>query len=331
MKMRLLGRSGLRVSALCLGVANFCAEGLYASTGVVEQPEADRIVAMALDGGINFFNVAEIYSDGNAETSLGKALGKRRQEAIVITKVHPTRAPGKDVGLSRKHIIEGCEASLKRLGTDYIDLYELHFFDPLTPLEETLRALDDLVRQGKVRHIGCSNFAGWQIMKGLAISERNGWDKFLTLEAMYSLCCRELEYEVVPVCLDQGLAVLPFSPLHGGYLTGKYRREAAWPQGTRHNRMESAGPWPVEAGKLYDIVDELDVVAANHGVTVSQVALNYLLNKPGVCSLITGMRSAAQLKENIGATDWELAPEEFARLDEVSAPIRKYPYDVFVP
>lgn len=331
MRMRVLGRSGLRVSELCLGVANFCSAGIYAKTGVIDQPEADRIVAMALEAGINFFNVAEIYSDGNAEISLGKALGKRRQEAIVITKVHPTRSPGKDVGLSRKHIIEGCEASLKRLGTDYIDVYELHFFDPLTPLEETLRALDHLVQQGKVRYIGCSNFAGWQIMKGLSISERNGWDRFLTLEAMYSLCCRELEYEVVPVCLDQGLAVLPFSPLHGGYLTGKYRRGTAWPQGTRHDRIEPVGPWPVEAERLYDIVDELDVVAARHGVTVSQAALNYVVNKPGVCSLIMGVRSAAQLQENLTATDWEMTPEEFTRLDQASAPVRKYPYDVFVP
>jgi aryl-alcohol dehydrogenase-like predicted oxidoreductase len=331
MRMRLLGRSGIRVSELCLGVANFCSAGIYAKTGVIDQPEADRIVAMALDGGINFFNVAEIYSDGNAETSLGKALGKRRHDAIVITKVHPTRAPGKDVGLSRKHIIEGCEASLRRLGTDYIDLYELHFFDPLTPLEETLRAMDDLVRQGKVRYMGCSNFTGWQIMKGLALSERNGWDRFLTLEAMYSLCCRELEYEVVPVCVDQGLAILPFSPLHGGYLTGKYRRGAAWPQGTRHDRMESAGPWPVEAEKLFDIIDVLDVVAADHGVPVSQVALNYLIHKPGVCSLIMGVRSAGQLEENLKAADWLMTAEEFARLDEVSAPVRTYPYDIFVP
>jgi aryl-alcohol dehydrogenase-like predicted oxidoreductase len=331
MNMRLLGRSGLRVSQLCLGVSNFCSSGLYKKTGEIDQPEADRIVATALDGGINFFNVAEIYSDGNAEISLGKALSKRRQEAIVITKVHPTRSPGKDVGLSRKHIIEGCEASLKRLGTDYIDVYELHFFDPLTPLEESLRALDDLVRQGKVRYIGCSNFAGWQLTKGLAISEQHGWARFLTLEAMYSLYCRGVEYEVVPACIDQGLAVLAFSPLHGGYLAGKYRRDGAWPEGTRHDRMEPAGPWPAEAGKLYDIVDELDIVAAGHEVTVSQVALNYLANKPGVCSLIMGVRSAAQLEDNLKATDWQMTPEEFARLDQVSAPVRDYPYDIFVP
>ncbi len=331
MRMRILGRSGIRVSELCLGVANFCSAGMYAKTGVIEQPEADRIVARALEAGINFFNVAEIYSDGNAEVSLGKALGKRRQEAIVITKVHPTTSPGKDVGLSRKHIIEGCEASLRRLGTDYVDVYELHFFDPLTPLEETLRALDDLVRQGKVRHIGCSNFAGWQIMKGIAISERSGWDRFLTLEGMYSLCCRELEYEVVPVCVDQGLAILPFSPLHGGYLTGKYRRGAPWPAGTRHDRMEGAGPWPVEPDRLYRIIDALQVVADAHGRPLSQVALNYLVNKPGVCSLIMGVRSASQLEENIEATDWDMTPDEFARLDEVSSPARKYPYDVFVP
>jgi aryl-alcohol dehydrogenase-like predicted oxidoreductase len=321
----------LRVSELCLGVANFCATGVYRATGDIGQEEADRIVATALDRGVNFFNVAEIYSDGNAEIALGKALGRRRQEAIIITKVHPTRIPGKDWGHSRKHIIEGCEASLKRLSTDYIDLYELHFFDPHTPLEVTLHALDDLVRAGKVRYIGCSNFAGWQIVKGLSLSERNGWERFLTLEAMYSLACRGLELEVVPACVDQGVAVLPFSPLHGGFLAGKYRRDTAWPQGTRHDRMEPAGPWPVEPERLFAIVDELDVVAANHGATVSQAALNYLLNKPGVCSLIMGLRNLGQLEENLKAFEWELTAEEFARLDEVSAPVRPYPYDIFDP
>jgi len=331
MRTRLLGRSGLRVSELCLGVSNFCSTGLYRKSGEIGQQEADRIVATALDRGVNFFNVAEIYSDGNAEIALGKALGRRRGEAIVITKVHPTRTAGRDWGHSRKHIIEGCDGSLKRLGTDYIDMYELHFFDPETPLEVTLHALDDLVRQGKVRYIGCSNFAGWQLMKGLAISERNGWERFLTLEAMYSLACRGLEYEVVPACIDQGVAVLPFSPLHGGFLTGKYRRDAAWPEGTRHDRMEPAGPWPVEPDKLYAIVDELDAVAAAHSVTVSQAALNYLVRKPGVCSLIMGVRTVEQLEDNLEALDWDMTDAEFARLDEVSAPARPYPYDIFDP
>jgi aryl-alcohol dehydrogenase-like predicted oxidoreductase len=331
MRMRLLGRSGMRVSEICLGVGNFLAAGIYEKTGAIGQEEADRIVATALDGGINFFNVAEIYSDGNAEIGLGKALGKRRKDAIIITKVHPTRTVGNDHGHSRKHIVEGCNASLKRLGTDYIDVYELHFFDPDTPLEVTLRALDDLVREGKVRYIGCSNFAGWQLVKGVAISERNGWERFLTIEAMYSLACRELELEVVPACIDQGVALLPFSPLHGGYLSGKYRRGAAWPLGTRHDQMESTGPWPIESERLFAIVDELETIAERHSVTVSQAALNYLLLKPGVCSLIMGVRSAEQLGENLGAMDWEMTPEEFGQLDRVSAPTRKYPYDIFDP
>jgi aryl-alcohol dehydrogenase-like predicted oxidoreductase len=331
MRQRLLGRSGLRVSELCLGTGNFCATGVYAVTGALDQAACDHLVAMALDAGINFFNTAEIYSDGAAEVALGKALGKRRGEAVIITKVHPKRIPGYDYGHSRKHIIEGCEASLKRLGTEYIDVFELHFFDPDTPLEVTLRALDDLVRAGKVRYVGCSNFTGWQLVKGLGISERNGWERFTTLEAMYNLCCRELEYEIVPACIDQGVAFVPYSALHGGFLTGKYRRGGAWPEGTRFSQLGLAGPWAVEPEKLYDIVDALDTAAVAHEGTVSQASLNYLLRKPGVCSLIIGARNARQLEDNLKAMDWELTHEEFAKLDEISAPVRKYPYEIFDP
>lgn len=328
MRTRLLGRSGLRVSELCLGVANFGATGVYKKTGDITEDEAAHLVAFALDRGINCFNTAEVYSDGNSEIALGAALGKRRKDAVIVTKVHPTRVPGNDFGHSRKHIIEACEASLRRLNTDYIDVYELHFFDPLTPLEVTLRALDDLVRNGKVRYIGCSNFAGWQLMKGLSLSERNGWERFTTLEAMYSLAARGLELEVIPACVDQGVAVLAFSPLHGGFLSGKYRRDRAWPEGTRFDRMYPVGPWPVEPETLYRIVDELDALAATRGVTVSQCALNYVLSKPAVCSLIIGLRTMAQLEDNLGATEWELTPEEVVRLDAVSRPARAYPYDI---
>ena len=201
-----------------MGTANFGATGVYARSGYISQKEADFIVSMALDAGINFFNTAQRYSYGISEQILGKALGARRKEAIVITKINPDRTPGpNDGGLSRKHIIEGCNASLKRLGTDYIDIYEIHEFDEYTPLEVTLRALDDLVREGKVRYIGCSNFTGWQLMKSLAISREKGWESFVTLEARYSLVSRMLEYELVPVCLDQGIAILAWSPLQGGY------------------------------------------------------------------------------------------------------------------
>lgn len=330
MKMRFLGKTGLQVSELCLGTGNFSALGIYKKAGDIGQKEADDIVSMALHSGINFFNTSEAYSDGRAEETLGKALGVRRKEAIVITKVHPTRSPGpNDGGLSRKHIIEGCEASLKRLKTDYVDLYQLHGFDPNTPIEVTLRALDDLVREGKVRYIGCSNFKGWQLMKSLAISRESGWESFATLEAMYSLLSRELEYELIPACLDQGIAILAFSPLHGGFLSGKYRRGRAWPAETRFDKFESAGAWPVDQEILFKIVEELDRIAKNCSVSISQVALNYLLRKSGINSLIIGVRTLKQLEENINATDWQMAPEDVVKLDGISAPVRKYPYSIF--
>ena len=330
MRMRFLGRTGLQVSELCLGTANFNATGVFKKSGDISQTEANYIVSMALDAGINFFNTAEAYSEGRAEEALGKALGTRRKEAIIITKIYPTRSPGlNDGGLSRKHIIEGCDASLRRLKTDYIDIYEPHAFDPNTPLEVILSALDNLVREGKVRYIGCSSFTGWQLMKALAISREYRWERFVTLEAMYSLVTRELEYELVPLCLDQGVAILVFSPLHMGFLSGKYRRGQPWPSGTRLDNIEDLGPWPFEPEKLFNIVEELYRIARDHNVTVSQIALNYLLRKPGVNSLIIGVRTAKQLEENIKSTDWEITPEEVARLDRISEPMRKYPY--FVP
>ncbi len=332
MEMRILGNTGMQVSTLCLGTGSFGGRGGYEKTGTIGQEEANGIVSMCLDAGINFFDTAEEYSRGWAEEILGNALASRRKDAIIVTKVHPTRAPGpNDGGLSRKHIIEGCEASLKRLRTDYIDVYELHMFDDFTPLEVTLRAMDDLVRQGKVRHIGCSNFVAWQVMKGLSISDRNGWERFMTIEAMYSLSSRWVEFELNPMCIDQGIGVLVFSPLHGGYLSGKYRRGKPWPEGTRFLQPASSGGWPIDMEALYNIVDELDVIAEAHNTTVAQVALNWVLNKPGVSSLIIGIRNAQQLQENIGATDWKLTPEEVERLDVVSEPMRRHPYNKFNP
>ena len=332
MRMRTLGKTGLRVSELCLGTGTFGGLGEYRLSGQVDQKEGNFIINMALDAGINFFNTAETYSSGLAEEIFGRALGARRKEAIVITKVHPTRYPGpNDGGHSRKHILEGCDASLRRLGTDYIDIYELHAFDPYTPLEITLRALDDLVRAGKVRYIGCSNFSAWQVMKSLSISDANGWDRLVTLEAMYSLCSRWLEFELIPLCLDQGLAVLPFSPLYGGYLSGKYRRGQPWPEGTRFPSAGDSGPWPVELDKLYNILDELERIAREHHATISQAAMNYLLQKPGVCSLVFGVRNARQLEDNLKATDWQITPAEVSILDKISEPERKYPYYIYNP
>jgi aryl-alcohol dehydrogenase-like predicted oxidoreductase len=332
MKMRFLGKTGLQVSVLCMGTATFGGLGEFAKSGTVSQKEADYLVSLALDAGINFFNTAEMYSQGLAEEYFGKALGPRRQDAIVITKVNPIPRPGKnDGGLSRKHIIEGCEASLKRLGMDYVDLYELHGFDPETRLEVTIRALDDLIKAGKIRYFGCSNFTAWQMMKGLAISEKYGLERFVTLEAMYSLASRELEYELVPACLDQGIAILAYSPMHAGLLSGKYRRGQPWPKGTRFDSPDKTDPWPLEIEKLYDTVEELYRIASRRQVSVSQVAMNYVLQKPGVCSIIIGTRKAAQLQENLKAVEWDITAEETAGLDKISRPRQVSPYFVHDP
>ena len=320
MRMRFLGKSGIKVSELCLGTITF---GTNVQLGALDQKTADSIVGMALDGGINFFDTADNYSNGQSEEILGKALGKRRKDIILATKVRVRMsAKPNDVGLSRHHILEGCDASLKRLGTDYIDLYQVHRFDFQTPLEETLRALDDLVRQGKVRYIGCSNFAGWQLMKALNISDNNHWERFITLQGQYSLIWRDLEYELVPLCLDQGLGILTFQPLGGGFLSGKYRRGKPRPKGTRLSDADL----DFNEQKAYDIVDELDRVAAAHNVSVTQAALNYLLCKPGVSSVIIGIRTPEQIADNLKTTDWQMLPEEVAQLDKVSKPGPVYPY-----
>jgi aryl-alcohol dehydrogenase-like predicted oxidoreductase len=327
MKMRFLGKTGLQVSELCLGTQDFGSRGVFKKTGEIGEKEADYIVSVAFDAGLNFFNTAASYSDGAAEETLGKALGARRHKAIIVTKIHPERKRNiNDGALSRKNIIEGCADSLKRLRTDYIDVYEIHRFDDYTPLEVTLKALDDLIKEGKVRYIGCSNFAGWQMMKALAISHENRWASFVALEAMYSLAARWLEFELVPLCLDQGVSILAWSPLHGGLLSGKYRRNQPWPEGTRFGRPEDTWLRPIDPEKLYDIVDELQSISTQHYATISQTALTYLLRKPGVSSLIIGIRNAKQLEEDLKATDWEMTKEEVARLDKISEPLRRYPY-----
>jgi aryl-alcohol dehydrogenase-like predicted oxidoreductase len=323
--MRYLGKTGVKVSEICFGTMTFGGRGFWKSIGRNDQKEADRLVGMALDAGVNFFDTADVYSEGLSEEMLGKALGSRREEVILATKVRGTMGPRpNDVGLSRHHILEGCHASLRRLGTDRIDLYQVHSFDPGTPLEETMRALDDLVRQGKVRYVGCSNFAGWQLMKALAISGRQGLEPFVTLQAYYSLVARDLENELVPLCLDQGLGILPWSPLAGGSLTGKYRRGDERPQGAR--RSDPDGQFlQFDEEQGYDIVEELDRIAKERGGTVSQAALNYLLAKPCVSSVIIGARTEEQLKENLGTVEWEMTPEEITRLDALSPPPRVYP------
>ena len=325
MKTRFLGNTGVRVSELCFGAMTFGGRGYWTYIGSVQQNDADALVNAAIEGGVNFFDTADVYSEGWSEEMLGKALGSRRKDIVLATKVRGRTGPGpNDVGLSRRHIIESCNASLKRLGTDYIDLYQVHSFDPKTPLEETLRTLDDLVRVGKVRYTGVSNFAGWQLMKALAISERQHLERFVTLQAFYSLIARDLENELVPLSLDQKLGILPWSPLGGGFLTGKYRRGMSRPEGAR--RSDPTNQFlQFDEEKGFDIVDALETIARNHGASITQAALNYLLRKPGVTSVIIGAKTTDQLADNLKTSDWEMTVDEVSRLDALSKPPRVYP------
>ncbi len=326
MKMRFLGNSGIKVSEICFGAMTFGGRGYWKVIGEVEQNDANELVNLALEGGINFFDTADVYSEGLSEEILGKALGNRRKDIVLATKVRGRTGKGpNDVGLSRNHIIESCNKSLTRLGTDYIDLYQIHSFDPYTPQEETLRALDDLVKAGKVRYIGVSNHTGWQLMKALSISEKQNLERFITLQAYYSLVSRDLENELVPLCLDQKLGILPWSPLGGGFLTGKYRRGKERPKNARRTDPENQF-LQFDENKGFDIVDELEKIAKNHNATIAQAALNYLLRKPGVSSVIIGAKTKEQLKDNLKTSDWEMTPDEVKQLDELSKPAQVYPY-----
>ncbi|MBA4311994.1 MAG: aldo/keto reductase [Chlorobiaceae bacterium] len=326
MKMRMLGNSGLKVSELCFGTMTFGGDGYWGSIGKQNQNDANILVGIALDHGINFFDTADIYSWGKSEEMLGKALGIRRKDIILATKVRGKMSDQpNDVGLSRHHIIEGCNASLKRLGTDYIDLYQVHNWDHLTPIEETIEALNDLVRWGKVRYIGCSNYSGWQLMKALATSEKYNQSKFITIQSYYSLVNRELEHEIVPACLDQGMGILIWSPLAGGFLTGKYRRGQVRPANARRsNAEENFLQFDEERG--FNIVEELDKIGKENKATVSQAALNYLLRKSAVSSVVVGVRTSDQLKDIVKTSDWEMTSDDVKRLDEISKPPRIYPY-----
>jgi aryl-alcohol dehydrogenase-like predicted oxidoreductase len=326
MKMRFLGNTGIKVSEICFGAMTFGGRSFWKIIGEVDQKEATDIVNTAIERGINFFDTADVYSEGMSEEILGKALGSNRKNIILATKVRGRTGKGSnEIGLSRHHIIENCNASLKRLGTDYIDLYQVHSFDPSTPMEETLRALDDLVRVGKVRYIGASNHTGWQLMKALSISEKQNLEKYVTLQAYYSLIARDLEYELVPLCLDQKLGILTWSPLGGGFLTGKYRRGKNRPDGAR--RSDPVDQFlQFDENKGFDIVDELERIANNHKATITQAALNYLLRKPGVSSVITGARNREQIEDTLKTTDWEMTSEEVKRLDDLSKLQRVYPY-----
>jgi aryl-alcohol dehydrogenase-like predicted oxidoreductase len=326
MDYRQLGHSGLRVSALTLGTMTFGGRGHWTRVGATEVDTATRQVDMCLDAGVNLIDTADVYSDGLSEEVVGKTLKGRRDRVLIATKARFAMGDGpNDAGLSRHHLIRACEASLRRLGTDYIDLFQVHEWDGHTPLEETLSALDHLVNSGKVRYIGCSNYSAWHIMKALGISERKNLQRFISQQIHYSLQARDAEYELVPVALDQGVGILVWSPLAGGLLSGKYRRGQDMPEGSRHLTDWNEPPVHDE-DQLYDIVDVLVEIGEAHGVSAAQVALAWTLGRPGVATVVVGARTEEQLADNLGATDLTLANDERARLDEVSAPRLMYPY-----
>lgn len=323
MKYRKLGRTGLYVSELCFGAMTFGGRGFWSVIGTQTQEDADRLVGRALDEGVNFFDTADSYSDGESERLLGQALGTQRRHIVLATKVRSRVGPGpNDVGLSRGHIMQSIDASLQRLGTDYIDLYQIHGFDPLTPLEETLRALDDIVRMGKVRYIGCSNLAAWQLMKALGISEYKGYMRFETLQAYYTIAGRDIEREIVPLLTDQSVGLLVWSPLAGGLLSGKFTREDAGPKTARRASFDFP---PVNKERAFDIVEVMRDIAAQKRISVAQVALAWLLAQPHVTSVIIGAKNAEQLDDNLGASSALLEPSDLKRLEAPSALAPEYP------
>ncbi|MBA3388308.1 MAG: aldo/keto reductase, partial [Rubrobacter sp.] len=316
MQYRQLGRSGLFVSSMTLGTMTFGGQGGFGKVGSTDVDGAKRQVDMCLDAGINLFDTANIYSAGESEEILGQAVSGRRDDLLLATKARMTMGDGpNDAGLSRYHIIRQCEESLRRLGTDYIDLYQVHEWDGITPQDETLEALDTLVKSGKVRYIGSSNYSGWQLMKALGTSERLGLERYVSQQIHYTLQAREAEYELVPIALDQGCSILVWSPLAGGLLSGKYRRDKDAEEG-RH--VEGWDEPPVhDPDKLYDIIDVLVEIADSRGVSAAQVSLAWLLGRPGVASVIVGARTEEQLEDNLKAADLELSEDERRRLDEV--------------
>ena len=325
MEYRQLGRSGLRVSVLTLGTMTFGGRGAFAKTGTTDLAGARRQIDMCIEAGVNLADTANVYSLGVSEEILGEALEGRRDRMLVATKARMRMGDGPNqAGLSRQHLIAECEASLRRLRTDHIDLYQVHEWDGQTPLEETVAALDRLVADGKVRYLGCSNYSGWHLMKALATADAAHRQRFVCQQIYYSLQAREAEYELVPIGLDQGVGILVWSPMAGGLLSGKYRRGQPMPEG-RH--LQNWGEPPVrDENQFYDIVEALVAIGAAHGVSPAQVALAWLLGRPAVTSLIVGARTDDQLADNLKAADLKLAPEERARLDRVSAPPLLYPY-----
>lgn len=326
MEYRQLGRSGLRVSTLTFGTMTFGGREKFGLVGATGVAEARRQVDACLDAGVNLIDTADIYSLGRSEEIVGEVLKGRFDRTLIATKARFNLTGGvNDGGLSRHHLIRACEDSLRRLGTDHIDLYQVHQWDGQTPLEETLSALDDLVRSGKVRYVGASNFSGWHLQKALGVAEREHLTRFASQQIHYTLQAREAEYELLPVAVDAGVGVLVWSPLAGGLLSGKYRRGAPAPSGSRHLSDWNEPPVRDEAA-LYDIVDLLVKTGDGHGVSAAQVALAWLLTRPAVTSLVIGARTAEQLADNLAAASLTLAPDEISALEEVSRPPLLYPY-----
>jgi aryl-alcohol dehydrogenase-like predicted oxidoreductase len=329
MEFRQLGGSGFKVPVLSLGTGTFGGgNDFFKAWGASDVAEATRLVDICLEAGLNMFDSADVYSSGMAEEILGQAIKGRRDQVIVSTKGTFRAGPSpNDVGSSRFHLIRAVEASLRRLGTEYIDLYQLHGFDAVTPIEEVLGTLDDLVRAGKIRYIGCSNFSGWHLMKSLAISERYGYSRYVAHQAYYSLVGRDYEWELMPLALDQKVGAVVWSPLGWGRLTGKIRRGQPLPEVSRlrNQAVTDIGP-PVQDELVYRVVDAIDEVARETGKTVPQIALNWLLQRPSVATVIVGARNEEQLRQNLGAVGWNLTPSQVARLDSASATTIAYPY-----
>jgi aryl-alcohol dehydrogenase-like predicted oxidoreductase len=329
MEYRQLGGSGLKVPVLTLGTGTFGGKGeLLSAWGNTGVPEATRLVDICLESGLNMFDSADVYSDGLAEEILGKAIAGRRDKVLISTKATFRRGDGpNDLGSSRFHLINAVNGSLKRLGTDYIDLFQLHAFDAVAPVEETVSTLDDLVRAGKIRYVGCSNFSGWHLMKSLAVSEKYGYARYVAHQAYYSLIGRNYEWELMPLGLDQKVGAVVWSPLGWARLTGKIRRSQPLPAGSRlQSKLNvEVGP-PVADEYLYAVIDAIDAIAKETGKSVPQIALNWLLQRPTVSTLVIGARNEEQLRSNLGAVGWKLTPEQIAKLDAASQAPPAYPY-----
>lgn len=329
MEYRQLGRSGFKVPLLSFGTGTFGGRGeFFKAWGEVDVKEATRMVDACLEHGVTLFDTADVYSKGASEEILGKAIKNRRDKVLISTKAtfRFSENDPNDVGSSRFHLIKTCEDSLKRLGVDYIDLFQLHGFDAITPVEEALRALDTLIQQGKIRYIGCSNFSGWHLMKALSISERYGWERYVAYQGYYSLIGRDYEAELMPLAIDQGVGLLVWSPLGWGRLTGKIDREHPKPQATsRLHETAQYGP-PVEDEYFFGVVDVLKEISRETGKTIPQIAINWLFQRPTVATVIIGARNEEQLKDNLGSLGWNLTEDQMKRLNAASDRSLPYPY-----